>query len=199
MSFCLLPLNVNLSKSVNRNLADDSLKSILEVPAHLFTVLLCCLLAALDLIGDTKDQGGPLLDYGVKGYSTVVLFGNNLCRSSSADGCQMSDSPMANFQLTLSLPSSQHKASLLRKTSVGQFWLNAEDLTALNSIQRRLHSSGLSSFPNTYFIAKHNNTKKNLRANQAHLHRKIPDTRCAVTTFSMYGCCLYEEISYCSL
>lgn len=59
MSFCLLPLNVNLSKSVNRNLADDSLKSILEVPAHLFTVLLCCL-AALDLIGDTKDQGGPL-------------------------------------------------------------------------------------------------------------------------------------------
>lgn len=55
------------------------LNFLLEVPCLLFKVLVYCLLAALDLTGDTKDQGDALLDYEVRGYSTVVLFGNNLC------------------------------------------------------------------------------------------------------------------------
>lgn len=70
---------------------DYLLNFLLEVPSVLFTVLVCCLLAALDLIGDTKDHSSSLLDYEVKGYSTVVLFGNNLCRSAPADGSLMSD------------------------------------------------------------------------------------------------------------
>lgn len=45
-----------------------------KVPCLLFTVLVCCLLAALELTGNTKDHRALLLDYEVKGYSTVVLF-----------------------------------------------------------------------------------------------------------------------------
>lgn len=43
-------------------------------------------LIALDLLGDTKDYGGLLLDCKVNRYSTVVLFRINLCRSAKADG-----------------------------------------------------------------------------------------------------------------
>lgn len=73
--------------------ADDAshLKFPLEEPGLLFTVLVWCLLTALDLTGDTKDHRGPLLDYEVKGYFTVVLFDNGLCRSATPDGSSMSD------------------------------------------------------------------------------------------------------------
>lgn len=68
------------------NPTDDGLHFLL-VPRLLFTVLVCCLLAALDLTRDTKDHRDALLDYEDSGYSAVVLFRNNLCRSAPADGC----------------------------------------------------------------------------------------------------------------
>lgn len=87
----LLGCTVNICGQVHelesQQMMDYLLNFLLEVPSRLFTVLVCCLLAALDLTGDTKDHRAPLLDYEVKGYSTVVLFRNNLCRSATADGC----------------------------------------------------------------------------------------------------------------
>lgn len=59
----------------------------LELPGIVFTVLVRCPHAALDLTGDTKDHRDTLLDYEVRGYSAIVLFGSNLCRLAPADGC----------------------------------------------------------------------------------------------------------------
>lgn len=76
------PLNV-LTISVESKPDRDEFRFSLslELPGILFTVLVRCPHAALDLTGDT------LLDYEVRGYSTVVLFGSNLCRLAPADGC----------------------------------------------------------------------------------------------------------------
>lgn len=66
---------------------DYLLNFLLEVLGLLFTVLVWCRFMSLDVVEDTTTGNqGPLLDYEVKGYSTVVLFGNNLCRLAGADG-----------------------------------------------------------------------------------------------------------------
>lgn len=69
------------------NPTDDRLNFLLEAPSLLFTVLVWCRLAALDLTRDTKDHRDALLDYEESGYTAVVLFGKSLCRSAPADGC----------------------------------------------------------------------------------------------------------------
>lgn len=51
-----------VSELKTQQMMDYVSQFILEVTGLLFTVLVCCLLAALDLTGDTKDHGSPLLD-----------------------------------------------------------------------------------------------------------------------------------------